>query len=104
VTRGLLVLFLLGAGLGAGACDRGREHVVIMRGMLFEPAELVVAAGDRVVWRNEDIVAHTATAAGRFDTGVVPPGESARVTVRARGAVRYACTLHPMMLGSLEVR
>jgi plastocyanin len=96
------LLLLLAGGL---ACGRERrEHVVIMRAMTFDPPSLVVASGDRVTWRNEDLVAHTATAPGGFDTGEVAAGGSYTVTVTQRGEVRYACRLHPTMLGVVEVK
>lgn len=89
----------------ASSCDRGgREHVVTIHAMAFDPSSLVVAPGDRVTWRNEDLVAHTATADGRFDSGELPAGKSYTVTLREPGEVRYRCTLHPTMLGTLEVR
>lgn len=89
----------------AASCGRdAKEHVVIMRGMVFDPPSLALASGDRVTWRNEDIVAHTATAAGRFDSGEVAPGASYTVTIKERGEVKYACTLHPTMLAALDVR
>jgi plastocyanin len=98
----LLPLVLL---VAAASCDaRGREHIVIMRAMTFEPPTLSVASGDRVTWRNEDIVAHTATADGRFNSGEVAAGTSYTVTVKKPGEVRYRCTLHPTMLGTLQVR
>lgn len=98
----LLTVTLL---LASGSCGRdGKEHVVIMRGMVFDPPSLTLASGDRVTWRNEDIVAHTATAAGRFDSGEVAPGSSYTVTIKERGEVRYACKLHPTMLAALDVK
>lgn len=89
----------------APSCDKGgREHVVTIRAMAFDPPSLVVASGDRVTWRNEDLVSHTATADGRFDSGEIAAGKSYTVTVRQPGEVRYRCTLHPTMLATLRVQ
>ncbi len=101
--------FHLGATLAVAllACACGRkpvEHVVAMRGMAFEPARLTVAAGDRVRFTNEDIVPHTATAPGRFDSGALAPSQSFSVTLSRKGDVAYGCTLHPMMVGAISVR
>jgi plastocyanin len=103
--RSLARIALVAGVLAVAACGKGsKEHLVIMRGMVFDPPELVVASGDKVTWRNDDIVAHTATADGRFDSGEVPPGGTYSVTVRQKGALRYRCTMHPTMLASLDVR
>jgi plastocyanin len=86
------------------ACSTRAEHVVTMKAMSFDPPELTIAAGDLVVWKNGDLVAHTATAAGRFDSGPVQPDASFRVTVSKPGEVVYRCTLHPTMVGKLIVK
>ena len=85
------------------ACSRA-EHTITMKGMTFDPPVLTVEAGDLVVWRNADLVPHTATAAGRFDSGPVAPDASFRVTVGKPGELVYRCTLHPNMVGKLVVR
>ena len=86
------------------ACSSPREHTIIMHAMTFEPAVLEISAGDRVVWRNDDLVPHTATAAGRFDSGPVQPDTTFKVTLSKKGELRYACTLHPTMLGQIIVK
>lgn len=99
----VLVIAALLAGSLACSSER-REHIVIMHAMTFDPPTLTVASGDRVVWRNDDIVAHTATAVDRFDSGEVAPGKSFTITLSKAGEVKYACRLHPTMLGALEVK
>ena len=83
-----------------------RKHVIEIRGMAFEPAELTVTRGDTVVWINRDIVPHTATASGTrgWDTGTLSQAESGRVVLRDAGTVSYVCQLHPTMRGTLIVR
>ena len=79
-------------------------HTVRIENMQFVPAVLTVHAGDRIVWRNQDLVPHTATAAGLFDSGVIAPGHSVtRVAARA-GRHGYVCTLHPGMKGEVVVQ
>ncbi|HEX2189396.1 MAG TPA: plastocyanin/azurin family copper-binding protein [Longimicrobiaceae bacterium] len=95
-------LALAATVLSTAACGEGgpepRTRSVAIRGFAFDPAVLEVAAGDTVVWSNEDLVPHTATAAGReWDTGSIGAGESARVVVRGRGRQVYVCALHPGM-------
>ena len=95
-----LPFVLLALPLAAAA----ETHTVRIANMQFVPAVVTVRAGDRIVWRNEDIVPHTATAAGVFDTGVIAPGRSASAAVRKVGRHGYVCTLHPGMKGEVVVQ
>lgn len=78
-------------------------HVVTMEGMKFEPATLHVKPGDKVTWRNKDVVPHTATAKGVFDSGAIAPGKSWTWTVKGKGAKGYVCVYHPGMKGTVEL-
>jgi plastocyanin len=74
--------------------------------MEFHPAALTVAVGDTVVWINRDIVPHTATAAGHakaWDTGQLLQGQAGRYVATRAGSIRYSCTYHPTMHGTLTV-
>ena len=99
-----LLLSLLAASCGgeAGGGAAPRSHLVEMRTFAFAPAELTVAEGDTVVWRNADILPHTATAAGEFGSGSVPAGGEWRWVATA-GDFAYLCTFHPTMKGVLTV-
>jgi len=78
-------------------------HVVTVEGMKFEPATVHVKMGDSVVWRNNDLVPHTVTAEGKFDSGQIAAGKSWTWTAKARGQNNYVCTYHPEMKGSVVV-
>jgi plastocyanin len=56
------------------------------------------------VWVNEGQVAHTATATGVFDTGLIQPRASASYTFRQAGEHDYLCTPHPFMKGRIVVQ
>jgi plastocyanin len=110
---GLVVALAMGvvAFAGASAASRSpapasQSHLIEIRGMAFEPAELTVMRGDTLVWINRDIVPHTATAPGKrgWDTGTLSQGELGRVILRESGRVTYICQLHPTMRGRLIVR
>ena len=96
------LVVLLFAALGGTAGPR--THTVEIRGMQFRPAALTVAAGDTVVWMNRDIVPHTATAQGSWDTGTITQGNTGRYIAARSGSFRYFCTLHPTMRGTLFIR
>ncbi len=86
--------------------EPGRHvHTIRITGFEFVPATAQVSAGDVVEWKNDDVVAHTATADGHgFDTGKIDGGESKRITVRDKGRLAYSCRYHPSMKGTLDVR
>lgn len=56
------------------------------------------------VWRNNDLVPHTATAATVFDSGSMAPGHSWSTVVRKTGTLPYGCTFHPGMQATLQVQ
>lgn len=86
------------------AAPGARVHTVAISNFKFEPASLQVRAGDVVEWRNDDFVAHTATAeGGAFDTGGIAAGASGRVVVKQRGTFPYFCRYHLEMKGTLTV-
>ena len=70
----------------------------------FDPGQLNIAPGTRVMFINNNTEPHTATADnGLFDTGVLEPGDSYWVSFEGAGTVRYHCELHPDMKGSIVV-
>ena len=79
-------------------------HAVVIDGMQFQPETLAVRRGDTIVWRNKDLVPHTATVKGGFDSGNIDPGKQWSWTVRGDGRIDYICTYHPLMKAILRVR
>lgn len=101
----LSVLALLSGSDWAAAPDTApRQHEVTIEGMRYEPASLVVRPGDRVVWRNVDLVPHTVTAPGSFTSGAVASGASWAWRASARGHFRYGCDYHPTMQAEVDVQ
>jgi|SRR4051812_19198855 len=95
---GLLAALWLPALAGAAT------HVITMEGMQFTPAVVTVRPGDKVVWRNKDLVPHTATAAGSFDSGAIAPGKSWTWTAKAKARGDYICVYHPGMKAKVVVQ
>jgi len=91
--------------LASAATTKPRTHTVALRGMKNVPATLVVSAGDTVVWKNEDVVPHTATDRGKvFDSGNIEPGASWSYVAGRKGTFSYYCAYHPNTQGRLVVR
>ena len=85
----------------AGSADQGNPD--------YDPDLAVVQQGDRVVWSNEDDVAHTSTSGvdfgDTFDTGLLGVGatytlDTADIPV---GEYDYLCSVHPWMTSVLII-
>lgn len=87
---------------GCRAERRPGRHVVEITHFLFAPDTLHVAVGDTIVWVNRDAVPHTATAGdGGWDSGSI--AAQARWTHVVDRPGEYVCTIHPSMVGWIEV-
>src|SRR3954468_14469081 len=112
----LALLVTLGVALAIPGVTRvfahgGRApetHVVVIEGMKFTPATLEIRAGDRVTFKNSDLVPHTATTkpnqSGHFDSGNLKPGDSWTVTPQQGDPIHYACLYHVTMEGVIIVK
>ena len=102
----MLTRLLLIAAVGTLASSSpGRRHAVEMSQFRFKPAVIRVAAGDTIVWVNQDIVPHTARAdKGAFDTGDIPAKSAKRIVIRTKGEHEFTCLYHSNMKGKLVVR
>lgn len=97
------IAFLVMTTIACGSKEGGpKEHAIAIRGMQFEPARVDVRVGDTIVWTNQDIVPHTATAAGTFDSQQMSSKQQWRYTVTATGDIAYTCTFHPTMHGMIR--
>ena len=88
---------------GNAADAAAQTHTVVIEGFKFSPPALTVHSGDRIVWRNKDLVPHTATSHGVFDSRSIASGSSWTFVARKVGTLPYVCTFHPTMQGSLTV-
>jgi plastocyanin len=101
IRRALLTtaLVLLAPGLA-----RAETRTISMPGKFFDPARSTVVAGDLVVFRNSDLVAHDVRiAGGLFDSGVMPRFATWSQQLDQPGGYPFICTLHAFMSGNLDV-
>ena len=71
----------------------------------YAPNPVSISVGGAVTWVNNDNTAHTATGSnGSFDSGTIAPGGSFTRTFTAAGSFPYHCTLHPGMIGTVNVQ
>ena len=103
--RALLLGVVLGAASLLSIEARAAEHQVVIEGMKYRPAQLQIAAGDTVVFRNADPVPHTVTdRGGAFDSGRIESGATWTLSAAPAGEYTYYCTIHPRMTGALTVQ
>lgn len=107
VTRPLLLLIALCATGAAAGPDKGpaaATHTVVIENMQFNPPQLSVHRGDRIVWVNKDLFPHTVTAdAKAFDSGSIAVNGSWQYSANRTGSFTYSCTFHPTMKGKITV-
>lgn len=95
---------LLSISVGHGAAVKAAKHTVTIEAVAFKPDVVDAKPGDSIVWTNNDPFPHTVTAAGKFDSKEIKPGESWTYKVQQSGEVPYICTLHPTMKATLRVK
>lgn len=79
------------------------KHIIEIKAMKFQPAELIVKSGDTVIWVNRDIVAHDVTEepGKAWTSSVMPAGASWSFVVTK--SADYFCSIHVVMKGKLLV-
>ncbi|MHB8572182.1 MAG: cupredoxin domain-containing protein [Candidatus Dormibacteria bacterium] len=107
----LLRLLPVGLCLGAAAAAAplpalASQSTVTIAQYAYTPNPITIQAGDSIVWRNSDSVAHTATQdSSGFDTGTIAAGQSsAPIQFNTAGTFLYHCTFHAQMHGSISVQ
>lgn len=87
----------------ASVAPTGPVVEIEIRELKFQPAEITVAPGTTVRWVNRDPLAHTTTAEGSWDSGVLEPDAVFERTFTESGRHEYLCTPHPFMTGVVIV-
>jgi LPXTG-motif cell wall-anchored protein len=79
-------------------------RTVVMRNIKFNPRNITIDPGDTVRWENEDSEKHNAIGEnGKFETPVIGKGESSQHTFNSAGRIKYFCSLHANMDGTITV-
>jgi plastocyanin len=106
-------------GSTSSAPTGGSGSEVQIKLIAFQPAQLEVAAGTTVTWRQRDPGSHTVTSGtvkqgagavtatpdGTFDSGELVTDDSFELAFADRGTYSYFCQIHPAtMRGEITVR
>ncbi len=79
------------------------RYTIAIENMAFGKAPTSLQVGDTIVWQNNDIFKHSATArSGAFDVDLAP-GKKNEVTLKQAGQVDVFCRYHPTMTLKLMV-
>ena len=95
---GWLVALLLS---GLAQADEVRVDI---KGFMFDPQPLEIAAGTTVTWVNHDAIPHTVAESGHlFRSAALDTDDQFSFTFNAPGTYQYFCTVHPQMVGTIHV-
>jgi plastocyanin len=78
-------------------------HTIEIAQMKFNPAELKVKKGDKIIFVNHDIVAHDITESKTKAWNSSPMADGQNWTLVATESVNYYCSIHPVMKGKIVV-
>jgi plastocyanin len=96
----MFAILLVTRAHGALAADT----IVEIRKFAFEPKEITVAPGTKVVWINRDETPHQIkTADGSFVSTAMDTDDRYEQVFAKAGDFSYVCTLHPFMTGTVHV-
>lgn len=95
------ILLAFAAGSSAAA---PHTYTIVIDKLKFGPAPKELRAGDMVVWINNDMFRHSATARDNSFNVDLPAGKTAKIVLKRPGAIRFYCKYHPGMTGTFLVR
>ena len=83
----------------------GGGVTIKMQNIQFSPKDTTVKVGDKVTWTNDDNTDHNVTADSGADFKSKDFGNGATFSFTAdkAGTIKYVCTIHPGMTGTLNV-
>jgi plastocyanin len=83
----------------------GGGVTIKMQNIQFSPKDTTVKVGQKVTWTNDDNTDHNVTAESGADFKSKDFGNGATFSFTAdkAGTIKYVCTIHPGMTGTLTV-
>ncbi len=99
----LLAALALSLSGGCEASAAPAVHTIVVDEMKFTPAARKIRAGDTILWVNNGVLRHSATARDDSFNVDLPPRSSRRTVIPRAGSIAYYCIYHPAMKGTLNV-
>jgi plastocyanin len=107
IDRLLLTLLVLMLGSTAMALPQpGAEHLVTQKDRSFSVQDIRIAAGDRLIFTNEDEFPHQISIKGpgvSFSSLLQRTGEMLSIQFPDSGGVQVRCGIHPRMRLTVQV-
>ena len=94
-----------GTASAPASSSGGGEVEIKLQNIAFDPKDVTVKVGQKVKWSNEDSVDHNvvANSGATFKSKNFGNGASFEFTPDKPGTIKYVCTIHPGMAGTLNV-
>lgn len=96
-----------GSPVAAAAATAAPESVITIHGYSFDPGNLAISRGAKVVWINRDEDVHTIKSQDgpeAFQSPALDSGGRFELRFRHAGTYHYICSVHPFMHGVILVR
>jgi plastocyanin len=89
----------------ASTGSSGGGVAIGMKGLQFDPKAVTVKVGQKVTWTDLEDIPHNVTAesGGDFRSSTFGKGKTFSFTPKKAGTIKYVCTIHPGMEGTLTV-
>ncbi len=89
----------------AAAASSGDEVKVSMKDIKFVPKAITVKVGQKIVWTNDEAIAHnvTATNGADFASDTINKDGTFEFTPKGPGKIDYVCTIHQGQDGTITV-
>jgi plastocyanin len=90
---------------GTSAAESSEPARILVKGFMFAPTALTVAAGSTVTWANLDDEPHTVVSdSGLFRSGALDTNQSFSFKFDKPGTYHFTCSIHPYMVGTVVVQ
>jgi plastocyanin len=89
----------------SASSSAGGGVAIKMQNIAFSPNSATVKVGQKVTWTNDDTTDHNVTAdsGADFKSKDFGKGATFSCTPAKAGTIKYECTIHPGMTGTLTV-
>lgn len=91
-----------------GGGGGGESVTVSIKDIKFNPHDIEVPKGGKIVWTNDDSVGHNVTKEDGpgpdFSSDTLNNGDTFEQTFDTPGEIKYVCTIHPGQDGTITVK
>lgn len=102
LTRALLPVLVMASLAFTGAAGAA-DYTIVLDKMKFGPLPAELHPGDTIIWQNDDIFRHSATARDKSFDVDLPSKATVKMVVGPAGTVEFFCKFHSGMKGTLVI-